>query len=117
MSGKLKYKIVGLVAGLFNGLFGAGGGMIVVPMLEKSGINPKKSHATSIVIIAILSVFSLIGYFCGGHIDFQNTLGYIPAGVVGVFVGSWLLKKIKTDFLRRVFGLIMIISSIRLFLK
>lgn len=117
MSGKLKYKIVGLVAGLFNGLFGAGGGMIVVPMLEKSGINPKKSHATSIVIIAILSVFSLIGYFCVGHIDFQNTLGYIPAGVVGVFVGSWLLKKIKTDFLRRVFGLIMIISSIRLFLK
>lgn len=109
--------MVGLIAGLFNGMFGAGGGMVVVPMLEKSGIDPKKSHATSIVIIAILSLFSLIGYFFSGHIDFQNILGYIPAGIVGVFMGSWLLKKIKTDFLRRVFGLIMIISSIRLFLK
>ena len=78
MSNKLKYKIVGMVAGLFNGMFGSGGGMVVVPMLEKSGIGPKKSHATSIVIIAILSVFSLIGYFFGGHIDFKNTLGYIP---------------------------------------
>ncbi len=117
MNNKLKYKILGLVAGLFNGMFGAGGGMMVVPMLEKSGINPKKSHATSIVIIAILSFFSLIGYFLGGHLNFQDTLGYIPMGIVGVLIGSWLLKKIKTDFLRRIFGLIMIISSIRLFLK
>lgn len=117
MNNKLKYKILGLVAGLFNGMFGAGGGMMVVPMLEKSGIDPKKSHATSIVIIAILSVFSLIGYFLGGHLNFQDTVGYIPTGMVGVFVGSWLLKRIKTDFLRRIFGLIMIISSIRLFLK
>lgn len=117
MSNKFKYKMVGLIAGLFNGMFGAGGGMMVVPMLENSGINPKKSHATSIVIIASLSVFSLIGYFFGGHLNFYDTLGYIPSGIVGVFVGSWLLKKIKTDFLRRIFGLIMIISSIRLFFK
>lgn len=117
MSNKLKYKILGLVAGLFNGMFGAGGGKIVVPMLEKLGIDPKKAHATSIVIIGILSIFSLIGYSVSGHIDFQNTLGYIPTGIVGVFVGSWLLKKIEINFLRRIFGLIMIISSIGLFLK
>lgn len=117
MNNKLKYKILGLVAGVFNGMFGAGGGMIVVPMLEKSGISPKKSHATSIVIIAILSFLSLIGYFLAGHLNVQDTLGYIPMGIVGVLIGSWLLKKIKTDFLRRIFGLIMIISSIRLFLK
>ena len=117
LKNNLKFGLVGLAAGILNGMFGAGGGMIVVPMLEKAGINPKNSHATSIVIIAGLSFLSFFGYYFGGHIDFQNTLGYIPAGAVGVIFGSHLLKKIKTDLLRRIFGIIIIISSIRLFFK
>ncbi len=117
MKNNLKFGLVGLIAGILNGMFGAGGGIIVVPMLEKAGINPKNSHATSIAIIAGLSFLSFFGYYFGGHIDFQNTLGYIPAGAVGVIFGSHLLKKIKTDLLRRIFGIIIIISSIRLFFK
>ena len=109
--------MVGFVAGIFNGMFGSGGGIIVVPMLEKSGINPKNSHATSVAIIASLSFLSFFGYYFGGHIDFQNILGYIPAGAVGVILGSYLLKRIKTDLLRRIFGIIIIISSIRLFFR
>ena len=117
MKNNLKWGLIGFLAGIFNAMFGAGGGMVVVPMLEKAGINPKNSHATSIVIIASLSFLSFFGYYFGGHINFQDTLGYIPAGAVGVIFGSHLLKKMKTDLLRRIFGIIIIISSIRLFFK
>ena len=117
MKNNLKFGLIGFFAGIFNGMFGAGGGIIVAPMLEKAGINPKNSHATSIVIIAGLSCLSFFVYYFSGHINFQDTLGYIPAGAVGVIFGSRILKKMKTDLLRRIFGIIIIISSIRLFFK
>ena len=39
---KFKYAILGFVSGILNGLFGAGGGVVVVPLLEKFGIQSKK---------------------------------------------------------------------------
>ena len=59
---KWYYVFLGLTAGILNGLFGAGGGVAVVPMLEKAGIEPKKAHATSISIILPLSLLSGIFY-------------------------------------------------------
>ena len=62
------FIFLGLVAGILNGLFGAGGGVAVVPMLENAGIEPKKAHATSISIILPLSILSGIFYLISGHI-------------------------------------------------
>lgn len=57
------FCLTGAIAGLLNGLFGAGGGVAVVPLLEHAGIDTKKSHATSIAIIAPLSLISSLLYF------------------------------------------------------
>ncbi len=111
------FIFLGLVAGILNGLFGAGGGVAVVPMLEKAGIEPKKAHATSISIILPLSILSGIFYLISGHISFETALPYLPLGIVGALMGGWLLQKISNDLLRRIFGIIIIISAVRIFLK
>lgn len=111
------YCLLGLTAGILNGFFGAGGGVAVVPLLEYSGIEPKKSHATSIVIIFSLSFVSTMLYLKNGDIFIKDALWYVPAGLVGAFLGAKLLKKIPDNILRRVFGGIMILSSMRLLFK
>lgn len=108
--------IVGILAGIANGLFGSGGGMITVPMLERDDIEPKKAHATSIAITLPLSIISGIVYFSKGSIDFSLALKFIPFGILGVIVGSKLLVKLSSKTLKRIFGLIMIIFGLR-FLK
>ena len=111
------FCLTGAIAGLLNGLFGAGGGVAVVPLLEHAGIDTKKSHATSIAIIAPLSLVSSLLYFQNGSIDFSLAWSYLPYGFAGDLAGSLFMKKIPTGILKRCFGAVMVISAIRLFLK
>lgn len=114
---KYYFYITGFLVGIANGLFGSGGGMIAVPMLEKGGIEPKKAHASSIAITLALSVISGFVYFASGEIDIVTAAKFVPLGAVGAFVGAKLLKKFSDKNLHRIFGAIMIIAGIRMFFK
>ena len=59
---KFYFYILGAVTGIINGIFGSGGGIIAVPMLDKAGFEPKSSHASSIAITLPLSIVSAIFY-------------------------------------------------------
>jgi len=105
---------IGLIAGLFNGLFGAGGGVAAVPLLERAGVEAKKSHATSVALIFMLSLVSAGMYALKGKLDVTTAFMFIPGGLAGAFVGAFLLKKIPNSLLRRVSGIIMLISAVRM---
>lgn len=117
MKRNVKHCLTGLIAGVLNGLFGAGGGVAVVPLLEHTGIPAQKAHATSIAIIAPLSLLSGFLYLQGGHVDLKQALVYLPFGVIGAVTGAFLLKKISNQWLKRIFGVVMILSAIRLFCR
>ncbi len=107
--------LLGFVSGILNGLFGAGGGIAVVPMLEQMDIPPQKAHATSVAIILPLSIASTISYFIQGvPLNTQQLLWLIPFGLMGAILGTIILSKIKSDLLRRIFGAIIIYSGIRM---
>jgi uncharacterized membrane protein YfcA len=110
----MKKSFLGTCTGIVNGLFGSGGGMIAVPMLESQGIETKKSHATSIALILPLSIISTIFYSRSGSIDWKTALSLIPLGLCGAIVGSILMKKIKSVWLKKIFGLLLIIAGVRL---
>ena len=112
----IKSAAVGFTSGVLNGLFGSGGGIATVPLLERLGIEVKKSHATSVVIIFFLSIAAAIGYYLGGNLDFETAFSLIPSGLAGAAVGALLLKKIDNSILRRIFGVIMLISAVRMLL-
>lgn len=114
----VKFYLLGFIAGVLNGFFGAGGGLVVVPMLEYAELEPKKSHATSIAIILPLSIISGIMYILNGvEINFQTLLTTVPLGIIGAVAGSFLLPKIKNNWLRKIFALVMIFSAVRLLIK
>ncbi len=111
---KFKYAILGFVSGILNGLFGAGGGVVVVPLLEKFGIQSKKAHATSIAIILPASLISAALYFINGNLDLLAAAAYLPTGLLGAGVGAMLLKKITVKWLKLLFALIIIAGAIRI---
>ena len=62
----------GLGAGVINGLLGAGGGMVVVPLLSAMGVRGKRSHATALMVIVPLSAVSAVLYLVQGRVGFAE---------------------------------------------
>lgn len=105
----------GIVAGFFNGLFGSGGGTIIVPFLEKFlKLNPKKSHATAIFIILGFTIVSLLFYGFSNSLDYPLALKVSAGGIVGGVVGAKLLRRLTFSAIHKIFGLFMIIAAIRM---
>lgn len=109
--------VMGALVGIANGLFGSGGGIVAVPMLEYDKTEVKKAHATSIAITLPLSIISSFVYFSKGSIDIVYALKFIPFGIAGVFIGSKLMMKLSGITLKRIFGVVMIAFGIRLIMR
>ena len=105
----------GLVVGLLNGLFGAGGGTVLVPALEKfKPLETHKAHATALAVILPLSVVSAIIYVWGVDVNWP-AVGLVSAGgVAGGVVGAKLLNKISAGWLNIIFGLFLAAGAIRM---
>ena len=108
---------LGFATGLLNGLFGAGGGMAAVPMLEMAGLPPKSAHATAIAITMPLSVLSGVLYLGSGEFAIGDALHFIPAGIVGAVVGAFLLGRVANVWLRRIFGALILVAAVRLLVR
>ena len=104
--------ITGAVAGLINGLFGGGGGMVVVPMLTKLlKYKSKNSHATAILIILPLSIISGILYLTFGSFDFGVGFPVIIGIIVGGVLGAILLSKLSSKWVMIIFSIVMAVAG------
>ncbi|MGE5678441.1 MAG: sulfite exporter TauE/SafE family protein [Pseudomonadota bacterium] len=111
----VKTAFIGLVVGLVNGIFGSGGGTVLVPCLVfLMGIEDHKAHATAISIILPLSIISSIVYFKYNVTDLSLTLKVVAGSILGAIVGSCLLNRVPINILRKIFGIVMIIAAIRM---
>lgn len=118
MGKKAKYAISGALAGIANGLFGAGGGMVLVPMfIRLSGMEEKRAFATSVAVILPLSLVSAAVYFLKGEFDLASAIPFIIGGGVGGFVGGKVFKKVPARLLRTGFALFMVYGGIRLLMR
>lgn len=111
----IKTSILGLFTGVLNGLFGSGGGTLLVPgMIFLLGIEEHKSHATAISIILPLAIMSTFIYFNSGIISFNITLKVAAGGVIGGYLGAKVLNKIPNNVLRKIFAVFMMIAAFRM---
>lgn len=109
------YVLLGAAAGFCNGLFGGGGGMIIVPMLVYlMKTEPRRAHATAIFLILPMSVVS--GLFYASFKAFEIKIG-VPCliGVVlGGAAGALLLSKISSKWIMIIFALVMAAAGVKL---
>ncbi|MFM9909621.1 MAG: sulfite exporter TauE/SafE family protein [Chitinophagaceae bacterium] len=101
----LSLLVPGLIVGLFTGLLGAGGGFLIVPALVLLIRLPMKTAiGTSLLIIAINSLFGFVFSIGHYHFNWSLLLSFTGIAVIGVFIGSLLSKKIEGAILKMIFG-------------
>ncbi len=107
--------IFGFLTGVLNGLFGAGGGVVAVETLKHTGLDQKSAQSTSIAVILPLCILSAIIYYFNGKIELDNNMWILlPSGLIGAFFGTFLMKKISCNLLKKIFCCFMIYSGIRM---
>ena len=107
----------GLFVGAVNGMLGAGGGMLVVPIYQKFFDMPsKRAHATAIITILPVSLISAVWYICEGVVEIKPLLLVMLGSIVGAIVGTFLLKKLKSTIVSILFYLLMFVAGIFMFL-
>lgn len=111
----IKKIIIGLIAGIVNGLFASGGGMIVVPaLIYLLKEEERQARATSIFVILPMVLASGIFYYQNNYIDWKIGILCAIGGIVGGFLGSKSLQKIPEIYLKIAFTILLIYVSIRM---
>ncbi len=113
----LPYGLSGAAAGVINGLFGAGGGMVLVPLLISLGkLEDKDAFATSLSIILPLCIVSLFMYQSQGNFSFSAALPYLIGGLIGGLLGGLLFRKVSPGILHKIFGAVILWGGVKLLL-
>lgn len=114
-----KHKFLGLIlaglgAGAVNGLFGAGGGMVLVPLLSLlTPLDDRDIFSASIAVILPICIVSLTATAIAGSIAWRESIPYlIGSAVGGLSAGLWG-QKIPVLWLHRGLGILIIWGGIR----
>jgi len=114
MTGKWKPGLTGALGGLVNGLFGGGGGMVVVPLLSRwCSVEEKKAFATCVAVIFPFCLLSAAIYLLRTDVDLLTALPYLLGGLAGGFVGGKLMDKVSVLWLRRIFAAFLLYGGVR----
>ena len=106
--------MTGALAGAANGFFGAGGGLFLVPLLTRwCGMEEKQAFATSVAVIFPLCALSAAVYYVRGGLPVSSSLGYLLGGAAGGVLAGKLFGRVKADWLRRAFGVLILYGGVR----
>jgi uncharacterized membrane protein YfcA len=117
--------IVAMAAGvgLFTGLLANGGGFLLVPAyLLMLGLSMRMASGTSLLVIAALTIPTLVTHWALGHIDWPAAMAFAIGSIPASFVMSRQAQRIRVQHLQRAFGVLLVVFSIwfvvyRLFIK
>jgi uncharacterized membrane protein YfcA len=107
--------IVGLAAGLLGGLFGVGGGLIIVPgLVNLAGMDRRLAHGTSLAATLPIAAASLVTYVSHGNVDWAVAFFLAIGAIAGAIVGTTLLQIIPKNLLIVIFVITVLATATRL---
>ena len=102
------------MAGAVNGVFGGGGGTVLVPLLTAwCKTEQKKALASCVAVILPFCVLSAAIYLARGRLDVMAALPYLLGGTLGGWLGGRWFRKTRVDWLRRLFGALLLWGGVR----
>jgi uncharacterized membrane protein YfcA len=108
---------VGAAAGFLSGLFGVGGGILIVPALVVAlGLDQRRAHGTSLAAVLPIAAASLATYAVHDNIDWPVAVLLALGAVAGALLGTKLLSVLPHRVLAYGFAGLMVVSAVRLFL-
>ncbi|MGA2163290.1 MAG: sulfite exporter TauE/SafE family protein [Solirubrobacteraceae bacterium] len=114
----LKLMAIGTAAGLFSGIFGVGGGTVIVPLLVLwLGYGEREATGTSLAAIVFIAGFAAAVQAGYGNVRvLDGLLVGIPA-VGGVLLGAWLQQRLRSRTIALLFAAILVASAVELLIQ
>lgn len=113
-----KLAVVGTGAGVFSGLFGVGGGTIIVPLLILwFAYGEREATGTSLAAIVIIAALAAAGQGAYGNVDVVKGLAIGIPAVGGVLAGTALQQRVPQRFVSNLFAALLVAVSVELLIR
>ncbi|WP_286138570.1 sulfite exporter TauE/SafE family protein [Bacillus sp. AFS055030] len=107
-----------ICVGIISGLFGIGGGILLVPMMAfLFGFPPQLAVATSMFVVMFTTLGSSISYITLGEVNFYYILLLIPGAWFGGKIGAYINQKLKTETISLILRLVVLFYGIKLIIE
>jgi uncharacterized membrane protein YfcA len=108
--------LIGLAAGVLSGLFGIGGGVIIVPLLILAlGFTAQQAAGTSLAALLLpVGLFGAIQYWQAGQVNVVNAALLAFGLLLGAFIGARLGLSLPSEAVQRAFGVLLVVVGVRL---
>jgi len=108
--------VIGLMAGVFGGLFGVGGAIIMVPALVYFlGVDQHMAQGTSVAImLPPIGLFAAYNYYKAGQVNIWYAVIIAFAFMVGGYFGSKIAITLPENLMKKIFGILLILVALRM---
>ncbi len=108
--------VIGLIAGIFSGVLGIGGGLVMVPLLAFAlGFNQFQAQGTSLAVLAVPVTFlAAYTYYNAGHVNLKYAGVIALTFVIGGYLGSKWAMTIDQTILKKIFGVLLIVVALKM---
>jgi hypothetical protein len=114
----LTLAAIGTLAGLFSGLFGVGGGVVIVPLLVLwLGFDERLATGTSLAAIIVIAAVATAVHSAYGNVHLREAVLVGVPAVAGVLVGTELQRRISTKAISLVFAALLVVVAVDLLLE
>ena len=110
------YIILGLIAGIASGFFGIGGAIILVPVLVLAfGLSQHQAQGTTLALmLPPIGLLAAVKYYAEGNVNLKIAAFICLGFFLGGYLGAGLVHHVPDAVLRRAFGFLLLIVSLRL---
>lgn len=108
--------LIGLAGGVMSGIFGIGGGLVIVPgLVLLLGLTPKQAAGTSLAALLLpVGILGALEYWRAGYIDIRLAVLVALGIVVGAFIGARVAIGLPNELIQRAFGVLLLLVGVRL---
>jgi uncharacterized protein len=109
--------VIGLGAGILSGVFGIGGGIVIVPALIFLAKMPPQQAAGTSLAALVLPLGAAVGaytYYKAGHLELMPALWIALGMMAGAFLGSQIATHVDALILKRAFAVLLVIMAVKL---
>jgi uncharacterized membrane protein YfcA len=113
------YLLLGLVAGVFSGIIGIGGGILIIPALTYFFHQSQlKAQGTSLgALLAPIGLLAFLAYYRAGNVDVKAAFLIAAGFLVGGYFGGIWAQHLSPLVLRRVFGIVLLAVAADMLLR
>lgn len=113
-----KAIVIGIVAGFLSGLFGVGGGILIVPALVLlAGYEQRLAHGTSLASVLPIATAGLLGFALQDSVDWVAALLLVVGSVIGALIGTRLLHALPMRALALGFTAVLLLTAARMLMS